>query len=238
MSSEQHLLPPRTRRIYPFAKASVTNLRYVASAENSFRRKFAACVPPSILADFQISNFKSEIFRRVALGSKVSGAHSSANLCESQRLCVIFFPAFLPLPALASCNSQLQLRKFLGSVDSREFKSDLSPFRINTSKNLRTFRIAHIRNDLKSPIINTSMKNEFKFPRSNTSEKSGGGGSSCNSSCNWPVAAMIATRVRCPPGSKGHEATGVTVPHSARREHARDAIVACIARDDRARRNS
>jgi hypothetical protein len=61
-----------------------------------------------------------------------------AALCESQRsprLCVSFSPAAVGIPSRTpSCNSQLQLAAFLRSVDYRGLKSDLSPFKINTSK--------------------------------------------------------------------------------------------------------
>ena len=56
--------------------------------------------------------------------------------------------------------------------------SSLTPFKINTSKNLCTFCISLISGHLKSPIINTSVNFHFKLPRINTSRKSGGGGSS------------------------------------------------------------
>ncbi len=85
----------------------------------------------------------------------------------------------------ASCNSQLQLATFPRSVDYAGLKSNLSPFRINTSKNSCIFYISLISGQLKSSIINTSMKNDFKFFIITTSEKTGGWGSSCNSSCNW-----------------------------------------------------
>jgi len=90
-----------------------------------------------------------------------------------------------PLSRAASCNSQLQLAAFLRSVDDRGLNWTLSPFRINTSKKLCTFCISLICGHLKSPIINTSVNFDFKLPIINTSKKSGGGGSSCNSSCNW-----------------------------------------------------
>ena len=140
-------------------------------------------------------------------------AHAVRRLRESPRslpLCVIFSsppsrPHRLPIrrpwpPAAAvtpfaaigggstcnaSCNSQLQLAAFLRSVDDRGLNWTLSPFRINTSKKLCTFCISLICGHLKSPIINTSVNFDFKLPIINTSKKSGGGGSSCNSSCNW-----------------------------------------------------
>jgi hypothetical protein len=71
---------------------------------------------------------------------------------------------------------QLQLAAFLRSVDYRGLKWHLSSFRINTSKNLCRFCISLNYRDLKSPTINTSMKNDFKFSRINTSTKTGGGG--------------------------------------------------------------
>jgi hypothetical protein len=122
--------------------------------------------------------------------ARLSPAHSSASLCGPQRLRVIFCSsvfcaASFPIP---SCNTQLQLREFLRSVDSRRLKSDLSPFRINTSKNFCAFCIAHIRNGLKLPIINTSKKNDFNSSRINTSEKQGGGGLVATG-CNWGFAA-------------------------------------------------
>jgi len=83
----------------------------------------------------------------------------------------------------------LQLATFLRSVDYRGLKWHLSPFRINTSKILCTFCISLIYGHFKSPIINTSTKNDFMSPGINTSRKTGGGGSSCNSSCNWEFAA-------------------------------------------------
>ena len=140
MSSGQHLPAARSPRepalagphsAFPVLTFSAASFRRVASAEHSSSGRLPVCTPESISSDSQISNFKSEISRRSALASAASGAHSSANLGESQRLCVIFF---LPVPSPASCNSQLQLHKFLGSVDSRGFRSKLTPFRINTSK--------------------------------------------------------------------------------------------------------
>ena len=63
--------------------------------------------------------------------------------------------------SIPSCNRlqrQLQLAAFLRSVDYAGLKSDLNPFRINTSRNVCTFRIPLISCHLKSPIINTSRK--------------------------------------------------------------------------------
>ena len=118
-------------------------------------------------------------------------ARRGGNLCGSQRLCVIFF--FVPssdanrrLPAALRCGShrrashtascnKLQLYEFLGSVDFRGLKWHLSPFRINTSKNYRTFRIALIANKFNSPRINTSTNLHSKSPRINTSKKEAGG---------------------------------------------------------------
>ena len=54
--------------------------------------------------------------------------------------------------------------------------SKLSPFRINTSKNFQRFCISLICSHLKSSPINTSVIFDFKLPRINTSEKSGGRG--------------------------------------------------------------
>ena len=53
----------------------------------------------------------------------------------------------------ASCNSQLQLATFPRSADYTGLKSNLSPFRINTSKNLCTFRISLISGHLKRDYI-------------------------------------------------------------------------------------
>jgi len=53
--------------------------------------------------------------------------------------------------------------------------SNISPFKINTSKNLRDFCISLIDGRLKSSVINTSMKNDFKPPIINTSKKRVGG---------------------------------------------------------------
>jgi hypothetical protein len=58
--------------------------------------------------------------------------------------------------------------------------SNLNPFRINTSKNSCTFCISLISGHLKSSTINTSVNFDSKLPIINTSEKTGGGGSSCN----------------------------------------------------------
>jgi hypothetical protein len=66
--------------------------------------------------------------------------------------------------------------------------SNVTTFKINTSKNSCTFCISLIRGHLKSSIISTSVNFDFKPPIINTSEKTGGGGSSCNSSCNWEFA--------------------------------------------------
>jgi len=54
--------------------------------------------------------------------------------------------------------------------------SNLTPFKINTSKNFRNFCISLISSDLKSPIINTSVNFDFKPSRINTSTKTGGRG--------------------------------------------------------------
>jgi hypothetical protein len=83
-----------------------------------------------------------------------------------------------------SCNSQLQLAAFLRSADYRGLNWHLSPFRINTSKNLCAFCISLISGHLKSVIINTSVNFDLKPPRINTSKKQGGGG---------PVATPVAT---------------------------------------------
>ena len=50
---------------------------------------------------------------------------------RSLRLGVIFF---LAAPPTSSCNTQLRLAAFLGSVDYRGLKLILSPFRMNTYK--------------------------------------------------------------------------------------------------------
>jgi len=55
--------------------------------------------------------------------------------------------------------------------------SNLSLFRINTSKNFRAFCILLISGRLKSFIINTSANLDLKLSRINTSKKTGGGGS-------------------------------------------------------------
>jgi len=62
--------------------------------------------------------------------------------------------------------------------------SNLTPFKINTSKNSCAFRISLISGQLKSSIINTSVNFVFKLPIINTSKKTGGGG---------PVATPVAT---------------------------------------------
>jgi hypothetical protein len=108
-------------------------------------------------------------------------------LCESPRDSAPLRYPFLPLrrgrpqPApppigTASCNKQLQLHAFLRSVDYRGLMSNLSPFKINTSKNSCTFYISPISGHLKSPIISTSRKNDRTSSRINTSKKTGGGG--------------------------------------------------------------
>ena len=136
----------------------------------------------SLASVCQISNLRSEISRRPAAACLCSGLSCSASLRESQRLCVILF---LAVPPAASCNTQLQLVPFLRSVDYRGLMSNLTPFKINTSRNFCTFCISLISGHLKSPIINTSANFDFKPPRINTSKKHGGGGPTCNSSCNW-----------------------------------------------------
>jgi hypothetical protein len=70
---------------------------------------------------------------------------------------------------------QLQLHAFLRSVDYGGLMWHLSPCRINTSKNSCTFCISLITRDLKSPIINTSMKNALNSSGINTSKKQAGG---------------------------------------------------------------
>jgi len=93
-----------------------------------------------IFSPSQISNLKSEIARSPRVKRLRSDASSSANPCGSQRLGVIFFLAVPPAarknsPALpsgphsatASCNSQLQLDAFLGSVDCRGLTWSISP---------------------------------------------------------------------------------------------------------------
>jgi hypothetical protein len=137
----------------------------------------------SVSPTSEISNFKFEIARCPETKSVPFPECSSASLCAcppwrgTQRLCVTFFFA---APPAASCNCQLQLHEIPGSVDYRRLTWHLSPFRINTSKNLCTFCISLIRGHLKSPIINTSIKTRSKSPRINTSEKRVGEGSSCN----------------------------------------------------------
>ena len=96
-----------------------------------------------------------------------------------------------------SCNSQLQVATIPRSVDYRGLKSDLSPFRINTSKNSCTFRISLISRELKSFRINTSVNFDFKSSRINTSKKTGGGGSSCNK-------LQLATFAVLPTGRRRH----------------------------------
>jgi len=134
---------------------------------------------------------------RMSLSHQISSAAaarsmpSSANLRGSQRLCVIFF--FGPSSAAhrrpspvwrhgqrcrasrAASGNKLQLRTFPGSVDFRGLMLHLSPFRINTSRNSRAFRIAFIANEFNSPRINTSKNLHPKSLRISTSKKHGGG---------------------------------------------------------------
>ena len=131
----------------------------------------ARCAP-LVFSAFQISNFQSEISPLTAMlpsPGPINGSLTGANGAPFRT---------------ASCNSQLQLAPFPRSVDYRGLRSHLSPFRINTSKNFRTFCISLISGHLKSPIINTSTIFDFKLPRINTSRKTGGGG---------PVATRVAT---------------------------------------------
>jgi hypothetical protein len=127
---------------------------------------------PSHSSVSQISNFKSEIAGSLRVNWVRSLAHSSASLRESLRLCVILFPV---APRTPSCNTQLQLAAFPRSVDSRALKSNLSPFRINTSKNFCNLCISLISGRLKSSVINTSEKNHPKPSKINTSKKHGRG---------------------------------------------------------------
>jgi len=93
----------------------------------------------------------------------------------------------------ASCNTQLQLAAFPRSVDYAGLKSDLSPFRINTSKNSCTFRISLISGQLKSPIINTSANSGFKLFIINTSKKHGGWGVQLQLQLQLETGAFLPT---------------------------------------------
>jgi len=116
--------------------------------------------------------------RRSARAAKEAAESRRSVAAEtSSYLPHIYLQQILPL--------QLQLAAFLRSVDYRGLRWHLSLFRINTSKNFCAFRISLISGRLKSPIINTSVNFDFKFSRINTSTKTGGGGSSCNSSCHY-----------------------------------------------------
>jgi hypothetical protein len=108
--------------------------------------------------------------------------------------------------AYPSCNSQSQLAAFPRSVDYGGLKWHLSPFKINTSKNVCTFRISLISGHLKSLVINTSVNFDFKPPIINTSKKQGGGGSSCNSSCNWDFESRAQSR---PQVRRGGDLSGI-----------------------------
>ena len=80
-----------------------------------------------------------------------------------------------------ACSWRLQLQHLLQvptdlrSVDSGGLMRRLTPFRINTSRKSRRFRIAFIVNDFKPTRINTSVILRFKPSRINTSKKHGGG---------------------------------------------------------------
>jgi hypothetical protein len=108
----------------------------------------------------------------------------------------------------ASCNTQLQLATFLRSVDYRGLMSSLTPFEINSSKNLRAFCISLISGHLKSPIINTSANFDFKLPRINTSKKMGGG----------PVATLVATGGGRISAGRQASPSRVRLPQRARRD--------------------
>jgi len=97
---------------------------------------------------------------------------------RSLRLCVIFAPLpYSPCRPSTPCSCpgkppirtdrrcvqlqqklplQLQLHEFPRSVDYGGLMWDLTPFKINTSKNYCTFCIAFITNHFNSPRINTS----------------------------------------------------------------------------------
>jgi hypothetical protein len=68
------------------------------------------------------------------------------------------------------------LPEFLRSVDYAGLMSHITPFRINTSKKSRQFRITLILNDFKSTRINTSVIFRVNPSRINTSKKQGGVG--------------------------------------------------------------
>jgi hypothetical protein len=140
------------RGIFPSARFSAANCPHV-DAEPSTRSAVRVLSLPAAAGE---SSF----------GGRVEGS---------------LWPLSASIDDTSSCNTQLQLAAFPRSVDYRGLKWHLSPFRINTSKNLCTFCISLISGHLKSPIINTSKIFDFKPPIISTSKKTGGGGSSCNS---------------------------------------------------------
>ena len=166
----------------------------------------------SVSPNSQISNFKFEIARSSEAISVSFHERSSASLCGIQRLCVILF---LAAPFTASCNCQLQLHEIPRSVDYGALIWHLSPFRINTSKNSRTFCILLIRGQLNSPIINTSAKKRSKSPGINTSEKTGGGGSSCNwlqLGLRGPMTSLVTYQLTLLPAVAVRRGTDSSVP--------------------------
>ena len=128
-----------------------------------------------------------------------------------------------------SCNSQLQLAAFLRSADYRGLNWHLSPFRINTSKNLCAFCISLISGRLKSPIMNTSMKNDSNSSIINTSKKPGVGG---------PVATPVATgNSRPEPAAAGESRAQRWTPPSLRTRARVDAPDAFLYTIDRSSNN-
>jgi hypothetical protein len=70
--------------------------------------------------------------------------------------------------------------------------SDLTPFKINTSKKTRHSRIAFIVNDFKPTRISTSTIFLFKPPRISTSKKTSGEGGTLKSYLRFSVGAARA----------------------------------------------
>jgi hypothetical protein len=153
---------PPARRPIPRPRRSLGGARPVRVPTASGRRAhFSVLSVPSVVKAFSV------FFLRASLAS----LHRSVILASCSRPA----PNFPCAQLQHNLPLQLQLHEFPRSVDCEALMRHLSPFKINTSKNFCTFRIALTTSDLKPPIINTSMKNGLKSPAINTSKKQAGG---------------------------------------------------------------
>jgi hypothetical protein len=129
MSFERHLRTARLAR--RSARAEAAPRGTFVSARFSVANRPHAGAEPSIRS-------AARVLRGSSRGGRIEGS---------------LWRPFAPITDTSSCNTQLQLATFPRSADYTGLKSNLSPFRINTSKNLCTFRISLISGHLKRDYI-------------------------------------------------------------------------------------